>query len=83
MGHKLVADSEEAIEAAHILGARTLVPIHYALKPIPLLVQTRSSERDLLSLAKDVPNLNIICLQTGEKWPYALRKDPIPSQERD
>lgn len=47
----------DAIETAYILGARTLVPIHYAVKPIPLLLPTPGCEHDLLRLAKDAPNM--------------------------
>jgi L-ascorbate metabolism protein UlaG (beta-lactamase superfamily) len=70
LGHKLVMDPHEALEATRILGARTLVPFHYAVKARPLLVQTPFSERDLRRLARDVTDVDVVCLPTGVRWEY-------------
>jgi L-ascorbate metabolism protein UlaG (beta-lactamase superfamily) len=78
MGHKLVMNGSDALEAARILGARVLVPIHYALKPVPVLLQTPGSEADLRILAQDVRDLEVVYLKTGERWHYgAPRADGI------
>jgi L-ascorbate metabolism protein UlaG (beta-lactamase superfamily) len=74
MGHKLVMEPRDALEGARILGARTLVPIHYALAPKPLLLQTPFSDTDLLRLARDVRDLEVVCLPTGVRWEYAPRR---------
>lgn len=68
MGHKLVMDARDAIDAARILGAYTLVPIHYALKAVPLLLQTPSSEEDLRRLAHGATDLRAVFLKPGERW---------------
>ncbi len=71
LGHKLVMNGRDALDATRILGARVLVPIHYAMKPVPVLGQTPSSEEDLRLLAQDAPNLDVVYLKTGEKWLYS------------
>lgn len=68
-------DGREALDAARILGARALVPIHYALKPIPLLLQTLFTEEDLRRSARDVPDVEIACLRTGERWDHAALRE--------
>jgi L-ascorbate metabolism protein UlaG (beta-lactamase superfamily) len=70
LGHRLVMSPADAIEASRILGARLLVPIHYALKPVPLLLQTPGSCEQLLRLARDAPDLQVIALPPGRKWTY-------------
>jgi L-ascorbate metabolism protein UlaG (beta-lactamase superfamily) len=80
LGHKLVMTSSEAVEASGILGAKVLVPIHYALKPIPLLLQTRSSAATLARLPPDAPDLDIVLLETGRRWTWP---DGSPEEERD
>ncbi|WP_437742658.1 MBL fold metallo-hydrolase [Sorangium sp. So ce1504] len=72
MGHKLVMDPRDAIEATRILGAKTLVPIHYALKGRSFLLQTPFSDRDLLLLARDAPDIDVVCLSTGTRWEHGL-----------
>jgi L-ascorbate metabolism protein UlaG (beta-lactamase superfamily) len=67
-GHQLVMSAAEAIEGARILGARTLIPIHYALKSLPPLLWNRSSLDDLLARAETVSDLAITPLETGRRW---------------
>jgi L-ascorbate metabolism protein UlaG (beta-lactamase superfamily) len=64
-GHQLVMTAEDAIAGARALGAETLVPIHYAMKPFPLLLQTKSSLDQLLAI--DAGDLRIVPLQPGER----------------
>lgn len=68
LGHKLVMNAADAIAAARILGAKTLVPIHYALRPMPLLFQTPSSVEDLERLAEEAPDVRVVRLGTGVRW---------------
>jgi L-ascorbate metabolism protein UlaG (beta-lactamase superfamily) len=69
-GRKLVMTAEDALEGARILGARTLVPIHYALKPVPLLLQTRSTLPQLLTLAHAASEVKVVPLETGQRWSW-------------
>lgn len=78
LGHKLVMNGKDALDAARILGARVLVPIHYALKPVPILLQTPWSEDDLRRFTQGAPGLEVIFLRTGEKWRYSA---PMPGDE--
>jgi L-ascorbate metabolism protein UlaG (beta-lactamase superfamily) len=71
LGHKLVMDGHDAIEAARILGARTLVPIHYSQASIPPLLQTRSSPEDLRRLAAGVHDIDVVWLEPGQRWVMA------------
>jgi len=68
LGSKLVMDAGDALDAARILGARVLVPIHYALRSVPVLLQTRGSDVELRTLARTVPDLDVVCLTPGERW---------------
>jgi len=70
MGHGLVMGASEAVEASRVLGARILIPIHYALRPIPLLLQTPGSVAELTRLASGVPDLDLIPLETGRRWTW-------------
>jgi L-ascorbate metabolism protein UlaG (beta-lactamase superfamily) len=67
-GHKLVMDPRDALEATRILGARTLVPFHYAVKSRPLVLQTPFSEDDVRRLARSVTDVDVVCLPTGKRW---------------
>lgn len=65
LGHKLVMNPEEAIEAAHILGAGMLVLFHYAMNPRGQLVQTPYSLGHVMRLQETVPDIEIIALAPG------------------
>jgi L-ascorbate metabolism protein UlaG (beta-lactamase superfamily) len=67
-GYKLVMNCFDAVEAARVLGAKVLIPIHYALKSIPILLRTPSSIGDLMNLKKQVLDLEIVVLETGQRW---------------
>jgi L-ascorbate metabolism protein UlaG (beta-lactamase superfamily) len=62
LGHKLVMNGADALEACRRLPAKVLVPIHYALEPVPLLLQTPGTLDALLAQAGDV---NVLPLATG------------------
>ncbi len=70
LGQRLVMAPEDALEAARILGARILIPIHYALKPVPLLLRTPGSCVQLVRLARESNDIKVIPLQTGGRWTY-------------
>jgi L-ascorbate metabolism protein UlaG (beta-lactamase superfamily) len=69
--HRLVMDAEGALAAARVLGARALVPIHFAAKPLPPLLKTRSTIDDLMRLAPGASDLDVIRLETGVRWRHA------------
>lgn len=50
-GRQLVMDATMAIEAALVLGARYLVPIHYSQRRVRPVIRIRSGIDELLSLA--------------------------------
>ena len=60
----------DALEACRVLGVRVLIPIHYALEPVPLLLQTPGSCEELTRLARDVPEVEVIPLAPGRRWMY-------------
>ncbi|MBV9945723.1 MAG: MBL fold metallo-hydrolase, partial [Myxococcales bacterium] len=71
--HRLVMTPRAALDACRILGARALVPIHYALKGVPILLQTPGSLPELLALAQGVKDLAVVPLEPGRRWTWALR----------
>jgi L-ascorbate metabolism protein UlaG (beta-lactamase superfamily) len=75
LGYPLVTDGAGALEAAQILGARTLVPIHYSARPVPLLLQTPGSKDKLLKMASAVPNLKIVYLEPGERFEFDSQRE--------
>ncbi len=70
VGRRLVMTPADALEACRILGARVLVPIHYALRPVPLLLQTPGSCDELVRLARDAGDVEVVALAPGEPWRY-------------
>ena len=70
LGCKLVMSPADALEACRVLGARVLIPIHYALKSVPFLLQTSGSCEELVRLARDVPEVEVITLVPGRRWMY-------------
>ncbi len=68
MGHRLVMTAEDAITGARVLGASTLVPIHYALEDFPILLQTRSSLRRLIELRHGADDMDVVVLDPGQRW---------------
>jgi L-ascorbate metabolism protein UlaG (beta-lactamase superfamily) len=68
LGRRLVMNPAEAVAAARILGARTLVPIHYANRAIPLLLETPGTIEHLLRCAAGAPDLEVVQLEPGQRW---------------
>jgi L-ascorbate metabolism protein UlaG (beta-lactamase superfamily) len=77
-GRKLVMTAEDALDGARILGAPTLIPIHYALKPVPLLLQTRSTLSQLLTLAHATRDVHVVPLETGQRWSWPNCRASLP-----
>ncbi len=50
-GKQLVMDAATAVEAAVLLGARVLAPIHFSQRPVPPLIRCRSGLGELLEAA--------------------------------
>ena len=64
---QLVMDARTALRATRILGAHTLVPIHYSQRPIPGLLQCPSGLADLKVLASSEPSISIRHAPTGHQ----------------
>jgi L-ascorbate metabolism protein UlaG (beta-lactamase superfamily) len=73
MGRRLVMTAEDAIAGARVLGADTLVPIHYALRSVPLLLQTPGSVKQLHELALGISDPKIVVLEPGQRWSWSRR----------
>jgi L-ascorbate metabolism protein UlaG (beta-lactamase superfamily) len=74
-GRKLVMGPQDLIEAARILGAGDVVPIHDALDPIhrffpELILKRTGSAQDakLLGEGSAEGSMRVHCLATGEQW---------------
>ncbi|MBV9997229.1 MAG: MBL fold metallo-hydrolase [Caulobacteraceae bacterium] len=66
VGKRLVMTLEEAIEGARVLGAKTLVPIHYSLKPFGPL----TARIDPLPRSLEADGLKVLRLATGSPWDW-------------
>jgi L-ascorbate metabolism protein UlaG (beta-lactamase superfamily) len=81
LGRKLVMTPDDAIAAARILGARVLVPIHYANRSIPLLLRTPGTLDELLRRAASVPEVEVVSLTPGQRWeltpPRGISQPPL------
>jgi L-ascorbate metabolism protein UlaG (beta-lactamase superfamily) len=64
-GRRLVMDAPTALAAARLLGAHTLVPIHYTQRPIPPILATPSRIDDLHKELADEPGLHVEILAPG------------------
>jgi hypothetical protein len=60
-------DAAVAVEAARILGAHTLVPIHYAVRGLPGLLRCPSGPHDLPGPDAGPGNLAVRVLPTGQR----------------
>lgn len=79
LGRPLVMTAREAIEGARILGAKTLIPIHYAVKAVTPILRTPSSIGDLVGLAAEASDLDIVPLEPGKRWHLTRRVTPCVS----
>ena len=50
-GRQLVMDARTAVDAAIVLGARLLVPIHYSQRSVPPLIRCRTGLEDVIRAA--------------------------------
>jgi L-ascorbate metabolism protein UlaG (beta-lactamase superfamily) len=66
-GRRLVMNASLALEAAHLLGAHTLVPIHYSQRAIRPVLQCSSGIDELRQLAHNYPNVTILAGATGRR----------------
>jgi L-ascorbate metabolism protein UlaG (beta-lactamase superfamily) len=72
LGRPLVMDARTAVEAARLLGATVMVPIHFSQRPIPPILHPRSSLADLPGpahggCAPDGGDLRIEIIPAGER----------------
>jgi L-ascorbate metabolism protein UlaG (beta-lactamase superfamily) len=82
-GRRLVMDATAAVQATRLLGAHTLVPIHYGFRGIPGILRCPSGPDDLGKLAADAGvafrlagpgERTIIALDpAGHRTPVAIR----------
>jgi L-ascorbate metabolism protein UlaG (beta-lactamase superfamily) len=64
-GRRLVMNASEALEAARILGADTLVPIHYSQRPIPGILACTSGIDELIQRAQHTPATRVMHAAAG------------------
>ncbi|MBL1420851.1 MAG: MBL fold metallo-hydrolase [Alphaproteobacteria bacterium] len=72
IGQRLVCLPHEAINATRILGAKTMVPIHYSFKQIKPLFRTPANIQDLKHAAKQAPDIHVNILPTGLRQKLVL-----------
>jgi L-ascorbate metabolism protein UlaG (beta-lactamase superfamily) len=68
LGRRLVMSPEDAVAGARVLGAKMLIPIHYALKAIPGLLRTPGSLPELLGRFASGQDVEVLPLKTGVTW---------------
>jgi L-ascorbate metabolism protein UlaG (beta-lactamase superfamily) len=71
LGYKLVTSAAEAVEAARILGARTIIPIHDGHRSVGPLAWPESTAWDAVRAAACHRDLRVCCLEPGQRWPAA------------
>jgi L-ascorbate metabolism protein UlaG (beta-lactamase superfamily) len=85
LGPGLVMDAPTAVEAAGLLGARTLVPIHDAhARDFPYAFVRRSSTgNDARAVAAETaPALDVVLLHTGVRWEWSSEAPMSTNYER-
>jgi L-ascorbate metabolism protein UlaG (beta-lactamase superfamily) len=70
LGQRLVMGPGDAIAGARALGSKILIPIHYALKAVPLLLRTPGSLQELLRDFPSSLDVEVQPLETGVTWRY-------------
>jgi L-ascorbate metabolism protein UlaG (beta-lactamase superfamily) len=68
LGRRLVMDAPTAVAAAQLLGAHTLIPIHYTQRPIPPILATPGRIDDLHKETAHVPGLHVEILPSGTRY---------------
>jgi len=76
-GRSLVMDAGQAIEGARILGARILIPFHYALRALPPILRMPTGLPDLLRLSAECSDVAVVPLNTGQRWSPELHRGPV------
>jgi len=71
-GQRLVTLPHEAINAARIMGAKYMIPIHYSLKALLPILMTPANLNDLKAVAAQAPDMNVVVLPTGERREFVL-----------
>jgi L-ascorbate metabolism protein UlaG (beta-lactamase superfamily) len=67
LGRRLVMDAPTAVRAARLLGAHTLIPIHYTQRPIPPILTTPGRIEDLHELQHRATGLRIEIIPAGTR----------------
>lgn len=69
LGRQLVMGAASAVEAAQILGARGIVPVHYAHRRLGPLAAARDTANDVRNLAAGT-GIQVMCLPPGVRWEW-------------
>jgi L-ascorbate metabolism protein UlaG (beta-lactamase superfamily) len=75
LGRRLVMDAATACRAAELLGAQTLVPIHYSQRPIPPILTTRSRVDDLDHVRRHPTGVRVEIIPAGERRQIDIDRD--------
>lgn len=73
LGRPLVMNTAQALDGARVLGAKVLIPFHYALRPLWPLLTTPGTLGALLQAQRDA-SLELVCLCPGERWSTQMPK---------
>jgi L-ascorbate metabolism protein UlaG (beta-lactamase superfamily) len=77
LGRRLVMDAPTAVRAAQLLGAHTLVPIHYAQRPLPPLLATTSPIHDLHKELTHASGLQVEILPPGLRRQIEIERHTV------
>jgi L-ascorbate metabolism protein UlaG (beta-lactamase superfamily) len=66
-GQPPVMDAPTAVEAARLLGASVLIPIHFSQRPMPPLLRPQSGPLDLPDRTEGGRRLSIEVIGTGQR----------------
>jgi ribonuclease BN (tRNA processing enzyme) len=62
-------NASEALQAAQILSAKTLVPTHYSQRRIPGILACTSGIDELINLARNTPQITVMHATAGMPIP--------------
>lgn len=83
LGHPLVMDASTAVEAACLLGASVLIPIHFSQRSIPPLLNPRSGPRDLPERTGGGHHLSIDVIAAGQRRVIEMGAPHEPAAESE
>ena len=72
LGRKLVMDAPDAIEAATILSAATIIPIHYAQRRLGPFGGPTSTDEDVERASAGPGRPRVVRLEPGRRWVHGF-----------